>query len=82
MRSRMMICQCDAGHTENRALVGARPIDWGRNKLKLGSRPKPTRGKEGGRGGGHVSLGHIFARGWMGKPVQQSTVKNDRSSGL
>ena len=40
MRSRMMICQCDAGYTESRALVGARPIDWGRKKLKLKSKAK------------------------------------------
>ena len=44
-RSRTMICQCDAGYTESRALVGARPIDWGRNQLKLKSKDKPTRGK-------------------------------------
>ena len=40
-----MICQCDAGYTESRALVGARPIDWGRNRLKLKSKDKTTRGK-------------------------------------
>ncbi len=43
-----MICQCDAGYTESRALVGARPIDWGRNQLKRKTQNRAREGKVGG----------------------------------
>ena len=40
-----MIYRGDGGYTESRALVGARPINWGRNRLKLKSKDKIARGK-------------------------------------
>ena len=70
-RSRTMMCRCDAGYTESRAL-GAHGLFTGPEsaKTQVKRQNRVRKGKVAALAA-MCRLGHIFARGWMGKTARK-----------